>query len=150
MPGTNPGLANSYSLGPNQLLRMANIGESITGSIHAGKRWNHTGVRVSPGERYSLAANGGWVDWHTVTNPNGYASPNLLLRIAEGLRRMPSARWFRLVGSIGKQRSSFFGIGEICTFEPTIRGELLCFANDVVWMYFNNSGAVNLRITRER
>jgi hypothetical protein len=132
------------------VLRTLDIGEGITATILAAVRWNGTGVLVGPGECYSLVATGTWTDWKTVTDPNGYTSPNLWLRCTEGVRRLPKASWFRLAGSIGRQRTSFFAIGRTCTYEPTDRGELVCFANDIDWMYFNNSGQINLKINRVR
>jgi hypothetical protein len=65
------------------------------------------------------------------------------------LRRFPQANWFALIGAIGKDRNTFFPIGQTpMKYTPTTTGEFLCFANDAPFAYGNNSGQLTLQITR--
>jgi hypothetical protein len=96
-----------------------------------------------------------------------------VLRAAERLRRRPDARWFALIGVIVPDVAlpaapdgvddvdvdavddvdeqdvvhHSFVIGSNLLFVPETSGVLYCFANDALFMYWNNSGAVYLRVT---
>jgi hypothetical protein len=69
--------------------------------------------------------------------------------------RMPSAKWFALLGSIGKKRP-YFKIGTLKeNFAPEEDGQLMCFANDSLWLWghfykHNNTESLNVTITRTK
>ena len=125
--------------------------------IKARKPWNATGIEVAQGEQYTLQAKGKWIDLLIRRTARGYpteeapaASRSFLSRF-EDSRRMPKENWFALVGTIGKDESSAFVIGEeLVDWQPSGSGELMCFANDVPGAYFNNFGSVTLTVTRIR
>ena len=131
-------------------VRVMEVGESVEIEIDAAFKYNRTGVIVTPQQRYRFEAIGSWVDWNRSCGPEGYASPNGVLRAAESYRRYPKANWFCLIGCVDKSPTTFFEIGTGITYEPMAAGELMCFANDCAWFYWNNSGQIRLRIMREK
>ena len=112
------------------------------------ERWNDTGIQVSAGETYHFKATGQWNDASIVCGPEGYESKNFILRISERLRRVPGARWFALIGVLNHDLSTAFVIGQGGKQTFATGGLLSCFANDVSFMYWNNSGSVEVKITR--
>lgn len=122
--------------------------QSINVEIRAREKWNDTGVQVSAGESYLFAATGQWDDASHTCGPDGYPSPNFILRAAERLRRVPAAPWFALIGAVNQDSATTFFIGKGITRAFNGNGSLSCFANDVSFMYWNNRGSVELKITR--
>ena len=125
------------------------VGQEVSVSILAKEKWNDTGIELEPGS-YSMAADGQWFDASIRSGPEGYDSPNLILKLFEPLRRVRAARWFALVGSTVPDDSQTFAIGRGCTRDEKTGGRLLCFANDVSFKYGNNTGAVTLIVKRIR
>lgn len=114
--------------------------------VHARNRWNDSGVRLLAGQAYRLTASGTWTDWTIACGPEGFASPGLLMRTFEGLRRAPQHDWFMLMGALDRDPKTIFPIGRSAIYRPERSGVLTCFANDVALMAFNNSGSVQLTI----
>ncbi|KHL18967.1 UNVERIFIED_CONTAM: hypothetical protein LK11_03950 [Mumia flava] len=127
---------------------MLTVGEQRTVRVASRPRWVATGAVLVAGGSYDLTATGTWTDWRTECGPDGYASPNRVLRWAERLRRHREADWFTLIGTVGSNGAATFAIGSGTTHLAEAGGELRCFANDVAWFGFNNSGAVELTIRR--
>jgi hypothetical protein len=125
-----------------------NIGDKTTATMAARPVWNDTGVVLDEGCTYHLSATGEWVDWTIKCGPGGYPSPNVIMRLAEKLRRAPADPWFALIGAIDRDRSAQFLIAAECQYHPTRTGQLTCFANDVPGFYWNNKGQVELTIER--
>jgi hypothetical protein len=100
------------------------------------------------GHDYRLDATGRWTDLHQSCEADGYASTSWLFRLFESARRVPGAQWFALIGALDHDRSDRFVIGKQASYRPVVDGELLCFANDLWWTYFNNHGAVELHVTQ--
>lgn len=115
-------------------------------SVRAREHWNDTKLDVRPGERWLISATGQWTDWKTPSGPEGYFEPKL--KLFERLRRMPQAPWFSLVSAVGNAPDSFVLIGRSGELRPTRAGRLLLFANDVSFMYWNNSGELAVAIHR--
>jgi hypothetical protein len=83
------------------------------------------------------------------TDADGYTRE--ALRPFEFLRRVPDQNWLKLIGAIGRDENSPIIIGSAMTnFSPSKSGELLCFANDVGWMYWNNRGSLRVTGTRTK
>jgi hypothetical protein len=124
------------------------IGQKTTVTVAARPLWNDTGVVLDQGHRYRFTATGQWIDWYINCGPAGYPSPNLVMRLGEGARRVPNQPWFALIGAIARDSSSQFPIGAGCNYQAASGGELTCFANDVPGFYWNNKGQVQLTIER--
>jgi hypothetical protein len=124
-----------------------------TQTIYAGHYSNRTGWRVDPGKRYALKATGQWIDFFIPCGPAGYASPPWLFYMAllEPYRRVPAANWFALIGFIdsgkrsAEQHPFIIGAG-LRDWRPARAGEVVCYANDLPWLYWNNFGSVTLEI----
>lgn len=110
--------------------------------------WNDTGITLLAGQNYHFQATGQWTDWKNTCDADGYQSPNFFLKLCEGLRRMPHAPWFSLIGSIDKDKNSCFLIGTDKNITVPKTGRLYCFANDVIIAYGNNQGSLQLTVTR--
>jgi hypothetical protein len=123
-----------------------NLPKTVT--IAAREKWNDTGIDLAAGGRYRLAAAGEWIDWTLRSGPEGYPSPNGLMRATERWRRAPREPWFALIGSIGRDPAALFPIGRGLEISAAKSGRLFCFANDVSFMYWNNSGSVELTVER--
>jgi hypothetical protein len=126
------------------------VGDERVVKIVARKRWNDTGVHVNEGERYRLHADGVWRDLFILSGPQGYDAPwySFAQRIGGRWRRAPAAPWFALMGAVHDGRSEPFLIGFDCLVTMASRGSFKCFANDVPGFYWNNFGAVRLKIER--
>jgi hypothetical protein len=123
-------------------------GEERVVDVAARPRWTATGVVLVCGGRYRASAEGGWDDRQVRTDAAGYASPNLLFRLLERFRRHPRARWFALVGTVDRRRATRVVLGTVAEFTAPATGELVCYANDLLPMLFNNSGSVRLTVVR--
>jgi hypothetical protein len=118
---------------------------TITRSIPARERWTRV-CDIRQGAAYAFTASGQWNDWNIPADPVGY--DRAWLRPFAGLRVMPKEQWFALIGSIDQDTDTAFLIG--ASYPSWIAwktGVLYCFANDIPWMYWNNSGAVELTCT---
>ena len=124
------------------------VGEAVTVPIQARTRWNRTGLILESGAEYHFEASGVWYDWGYRCSADGYSTPSWLHGLFERFRRAPEERWFALIGTVERRRRMRFRIGRHATLRPEHSGELCCFANDLVWMYWNNRGEVTLRVTR--
>ncbi len=122
------------------------VGASATATIQAREYWNDTGIDLTAGEEYRLAATGRWKEAWMECGPEGYQ--RLWLRPVGWMRRMPGEPWMALVGSIGGEPTRMFRIGAELVIRARYSGRLFCFANDVGVMYWNNSGSVELTVTR--
>ena len=131
------------------------IGESTTDfpPVRACKRWNSSGLLLREGATYEIQVFDveNWRDWCIKADPErGHREEQLLFKLplVNRLRRFQGAPWYALVGSIGKDRSTFFRIlpGRHCT--PDRDGQLLTFANDAYGFYWNNRGTLRLAVTR--
>jgi hypothetical protein len=111
-------------------------------------KWNHTGLAVAPNEAYELTARGSWSDAsHTVT-AKGYE----LGRLAafRPFRRRRDAPWFELIGAVGASERTAFRIGEHAPVTFHASGELVLYANDACFMYWNNTGSIEVIVRRVR
>lgn len=130
---------------PTAVLRLA-PGEEKTVSACARAHWNHTGIAVKPDEAYEFTARGSWSDAsHTVT-AKGYE----LKRLAafRPFRRRRNALWFELIGAVGESERTSFRIGEHIPVTFHSSGELVLYANDAWFMYWNNTGNVEVIVRR--
>lgn len=125
-----------------------NVGESSTVQVDSREHWNDTGITLIDGGRYRAVAKGTWHDASKEVDASGWQSDTPLIRDLEHFRRVRDENWFALIGAIDRDRQTEFLIGTACEFTPTRGGQLTCFANDAPFMYWNNSGSIELTVTR--
>ena len=137
--------------------RQLEVGEKFTIDVIARRYWNNTGLHVTAGQRYQLAARGTWIDFYIPCDADGYPTMSWLLRgplapagrIVEGLRRVPEGNWFVLAGAVRAAGDcQYFVAGSSCEAHMPASGQLAFFANDVPGFYWNNLGSIRLEITR--
>ena len=149
---TDPGRADAPPPemdGPGQIL------------VQAGSRWNDTGMDLHSGLRYRFTIKGQWKDAGIRSTARGYRSDDHqissymrpVFRLAERWRRMPTANWFSLICTIGRNPEHWINIGgkmalntDQVDITAPVSGRLYCTANDLPLMYFNNSGQLTLTI----
>ncbi|WP_417069782.1 DUF2235 domain-containing protein [Niveibacterium terrae] len=158
--------------------RLAEPGKCFDCIVFAQKWWNAAGLEVRAGECYQISADGVWTDKTSPVDARGYASNSRILHLLEASRRVEDAPWFALVAAIhpdlalelknptagnfvsGEVESLVRGVGHVDTqsqlivtgqqAEITIEkdGFLYFFANDSAFAYSNNSGFLDVLITR--
>jgi hypothetical protein len=124
-------------------------GQSKSFVVDAAKLWNPSGIALERGRVYDVNVEGDqtWKDWCIPTDADGYTRE--ALRPFEFLKRVPDQNWLKLIGAIGRDGRTPIIIGSGMTnFSPSKSGELLCFANDLAWMYWNNCGSIRVTVTR--
>lgn len=119
-----------------------------TAVIDSRQLWNRTGITLEGGVTCEITATGTWIDKKYEAGPDGYDSPNLLMKLAEAGRRVRGAKWLALVGALDGDESTQFVIGRGVRYTPPRTGELTCFANDWRSKYGNNRGSVTVSVRR--
>lgn len=131
---------------------LMNIGQTAYGCVYADRLWNDSGIDVARGQTYNFTVPNGekWIDWSKTCGADGYTS-NWLIRPWESFRRVPEAKWFQLVGTIGRSIRPPIVIGsQLIGFSAPYPGRLYFFANHLPWMCWNNKGMIAVRITRTK
>lgn len=163
--GLNAGLRQdpiSAQVSPQRLDSTARVllaGESHSFRVDSRKFFNDSGTCLVAGACYTFHVNAcdNWKDLQIVTDANGWTSGQApfgtrrLVRRMESRRRCPTANWFELVGTVGKNECNHFRIG--CggiekVYSPKVSGQFFAFANDLSTKYYNNSGSLCVTITR--
>jgi hypothetical protein len=119
--------------------------------VIAAEPWNPSGVSVRKGTayRFEVLPPASWKDSHVTCGPNGFVNMLdpfgwfLRVRRAGGQK----ARYFTLIGTIGKSLDHAFVIGAGCVHTATADGECFLFANDWSSAYGNNHGTIDINIS---
>jgi len=127
-------------------------GEEKVVSAFARLHWNHTRIAVDADETYDIAVRPGslWKDASHEVPAKGYELRRLAL--FRPFRRQREASWFELIGAVGESERSAFRIGEHLAEPVTFHasGELVLYANDARFMYWNNCGSIDVIVRRLR
>lgn len=121
-------------------------GQSARPEVRARNKFSADTLEVATGEQYLLSCDDQqfWTDLFKKYTPDGY--DNALGRMV-GLR-FQGAYCFCLCGIYGQDEGTDFAIGSKLLLDVSRAGRISFFANDVPWMYWNNSGGINLDIRR--
>jgi len=118
---------------------------------------------VDAAARYRIESTGHWTDWWVKTDALGYTS-KAVQALFEKFRIVPNARWFALCGVLAPPtanndevlnlvRTESFDLSPFIATEdwwvPSQTAILFVFPNDVYSAYWNNSGAIEIAVTRE-
>jgi hypothetical protein len=133
---------NETSPGPLRL------GESRQTRVNAACYWNPSRIELEKGALYSLdvGADQRWSDGCIDADSSGYE--RWWLAAFKPFRRVPSAAWFALIGTVGRQPAARCAVGKSCQWLAPATGELVCFANDVPIMYWNNRGSILVKVKK--
>lgn len=112
--------------------------------VCARDRSTDTHIDVVAGQRLRFEAVGYWSDWGTRCDADGYDA--WYLRPTRALWRVPTAPLFSLCASIIGDATTDFAVGRSATIAMPSSGRLALFANDVAFMYRNNSGELTVTI----
>ncbi len=125
------------------------VGKSRSFHICAANPHNRSGILLVEHGRYRIdaTAKDGWDDWYLGDLPINGHDP-AWLAWGRKLRACPEQRWFELTGSLVGRRDICFPIDESVVIRAPASGELEVFANDIPFLYWNNSGDVTVRVTR--
>lgn len=116
--------------------------------IESTKKWNDTGIDLIEGRRYTYTATGHWKDWIIECDADGYSC--LLMDLVRIIKRIPSAKWFQLIGVVNQNMSDPIELGTNGDFIAPANGRLWAFANDAEFAYGNNSGHVELDVNIQK
>ncbi len=125
--------------------------------VYAPLRYSWSGVRLEKGAIYSVRVPAGqtWEDKDIVCGARGWTTAELpwlkekIIRRFEDDRRVPSANWFELIGSIDDDGDSFFRISDgLAEFKAPESGDFYAFSNDLATTYSNNEGEITVEISR--
>ena len=122
------------------------MNQTIVFDIKAETLFSEDVLLVNKGELYRFWCDNGqkWKDWFYTTSPDGYFNPLVWLFGA----RLTTARCFCLCGVYDHDDDTAFAIGSDSTVKIQMNGTVSFFANDAIWAYGNNSGAIKLNISR--
>jgi hypothetical protein len=128
-------------------------GDSAVVEVWAKSQANHTKIAVKQGATYRFVVPSGqtWTDWFIRTDADGYEhGPLLFLQEAfKGTKPLPDRNWFLLCGNVDRPGNAPFPIGgKPIEVSMNASGELLLFANDSKWFYWNNFGRIQVIVTR--
>ena len=119
--------------------------------ICANTAWCHTKFMLEKSALYNITVEKDqkWYDTRKLpSSPDGVDDIPWYLERSRPFLRIPSAKWFALIGCINRNKP-YFLIGEGQTvFQAEQDGELICFANDVRGFYWNNSGSLLIKMER--
>ncbi len=127
-------------------------GQSQIVVVDTRNKWNSSKIYLKSDLAYDfevIQINEEWKDGTLDANPEtGIISPPFYLNLFNFLKRFTKANWYVLVGSVGKNKKTFFKIGEhLRYYIPPTNDEFYCFANDAEGFYFNNQGKLTLKIS---
>ena len=127
-------------------------GECALVLVRANVRWNHTGLFVKKGEEYQffVLPDQWWLDAGIPSTADGYRCPLIewWMSLGKNLKHLPEAKWMALGGAIGEDDTTAFLIGKSRSDTIDRDGELICFANDARWFFWNNIGRIWVSILR--
>jgi hypothetical protein len=122
-------------------------------TVPADEAWYHTGLLLRANCVYTMEvipATQTWRDGKRLGDFTARGKAMPWLTIMYLWLRMPSVKWFALLGCIDENKKTYFKIGiKKEGYAPPLDGELTCFANDALGHYKNgNSGEMKLVVTR--
>lgn len=130
--------------------------------VVAAQPWNRSGILLTNGSYHlsivhtSQSASGkhqAWQDASCQATPEqGWSNARcgfLSEKFTRNFTRSPHIRTFALACSVGPDVENAKAIGDGIAMRVDKADELMCFANDVAFMYCNNSGSVTIQVCRD-
>ncbi len=131
-------------------------GREVELEIRAESYWNASGLILEKGATYNFEVNeeSTWKDASKDATAVGWKATGFLLAM-RSLARAPDQKYFYFMGALrgacydGLTCEEQFPIGKKAQFTAPADGEFCSFANDIPFMYWNNSGSLIIEITRK-
>ena len=150
-------LSNGEAGVPGQRQLPLGVPQIVT--VHSPDRNGKTIWWVKKGQVLQVSADKDqiWYDWIVKTNPRGYEP--FLSSLLDLLKRVPDVRFFQPIACVDDQRRlarrDFYVVPlkadrNSKPFTAPRTGRLEVFANDIDFLYWNNSGSVDVTVTRLR
>jgi hypothetical protein len=119
--------------------------------VLARERWNHTDLLVRAGEQYLVTATNEHCMDRQISSTAAGQPGVAIQRLAKPIIRCRAGQWFQLIAAVGRSHRHLFPIGMVgrIRLDWGQEGELLFFANDVIFAYCNNSGQIAVDVRRE-
>ena len=137
------------------------VGDKQTTRVYANRKYNRSGVLLEKNAKYQFAIPKGqvWYDASIDCDENGWDRDSealgikeLFIKLSEGRRRHPKAKWFELIGTVGSNDDNLLRVtkhtSKNSAFSPRTEGELHFFANDLDRKYGNNRGFITVDVRR--
>lgn len=151
------GLSEHRKFQGNPLLDL-NPGQQQTVRVFSSLKYNPSGIQLRKDKRYVFSEKKKGQQWYDSTIPAGIEGWDLdtvklgfkefFIRMSEDERRVPDAKWFELVATLGKSDKNAFRIlnhlDPSTPYLPPENGEFSPFANDLESRYGNNLGYVDI------
>lgn len=144
-----------------ETLKEIKPGTCDTFEVDASRYWNHSGFLLTKGTYHLTVvhqcktADGQCRPWRDkgcpATPEGGWSSDRcgfLSEKFTRNFARNPQINMFALACSAGRDEAIAKAIGHGTELKADKAVELVCFANDVAFMYFNNSGNVAVQACR--
>ncbi|CAD2224045.1 conserved hypothetical protein [Pseudoalteromonas sp. 3J6] len=141
----------------NQNMSLLSVNQSQDVMVYASEAYNATGLMLAQDATYRFTPypNQFWYDDGVKCPPSGWHRDNVQLGVKEipmallePFRRLATAQWFSLIGTIGQSDDHAFEIAEGVEITIKKSGEFCPFANDLSRFYGANAGRIKLRVTR--
>ena len=126
-----------------------------TADIFADRYWNETGIQLVAGSRYKFSVVSGVgatlkdasFTARSIAGEDWKSLPHKTAELFNG-KRVDDARWFALIGTVGKEHP--FVIPDGGEHTVAADGQLVCYFNDVQLekFYENNEGWIRLLVER--
>ena len=122
--------------------------------VIASKKFNYTGLTVVKKQPLVFSVNGLWKDLGISCDANGW-NGKIVMPLApwiydndllDSQKAVPGQNYMKLMGKIGEITFEIGNVKNKTILMPDT-GELVLFANDIEWLYFNNSGRITVTIS---
>ncbi|MCP4341921.1 MAG: DUF2235 domain-containing protein [Desulfobulbaceae bacterium] len=158
------GLAEHLRIGPPAAKKLE-VGQSRLVTIYANLKNNRSYVYANKGEEYHFEVDMEqiWFDSGVECGPGGWDRDSedfpwlveLRIKWMEDERPCPEAKWFELIGTVGKKEQQAFQVLNLANSDKNFTvedytGEFSFMANDLEDRYSNNLGYIQLTVTRKQ
>jgi hypothetical protein len=160
----NGGLKEHRTLGRAALIELE-VNQTQVIKVHANRLFNPSGIYLKTGQKYCFIVDfiQQWYDSSVSATPRGWDVDDadvdlgwlkeIIIRRKEEDRRVPSANWFEVCGTLGTNEDSHFRVlhhleNSDADLEPETNSELFLFANDLKSRYGNNLGFIDVTVKR--
>ena len=121
--------------------------------VIANRKFNYTGLTVVKRQPLVFSVNGLWRDLSISCDANGW-NGKIVMPFApwiydnpllDSQKTAPGQNYMKLMGRVSEITFEIGNVKNKTILMPD-SGQLILFANDIEWLYFNNSGSLMVNI----